>query len=62
MVILGGLILSLMSTSTAGLVGGIIPITGVVAIVCLEFGISVIQAYVFSILLIGYIRDSVNLH
>jgi F0F1-type ATP synthase membrane subunit a len=29
---------------------------------CLEFGISVIQAYVFSILLIGYIRDSVNLH
>ena len=62
MLILGSLIISLMSTSLLGFVSGIIPILGVVAITILEFGIAIIQAYVFSILLSGYIKDSVELH
>nr|YP_008475241.1 ATP synthase F0 subunit 6 [Candida blackwelliae]AGS44558.1 ATP synthase F0 subunit 6 [Candida blackwelliae] len=62
LLILGSLILSLISTSLIGFIGGIIPVIGVVAIVILEFGISIIQGYVFSILLSGYIKDSILLH
>ncbi|YP_008474907.1 ATP synthase F0 subunit 6 (mitochondrion) [Candida pseudojiufengensis] len=62
MLILGSLIISLMSSSILGFVSGIIPILAVVAITILEFGIAIIQAYVFSILLSGYIKDSVELH
>nr|ACC60290.1 Atp6p [Candida parapsilosis]AEX57406.1 ATP synthase subunit 6 [Candida parapsilosis]AEX57432.1 ATP synthase subunit 6 [Candida parapsilosis]AEX57452.1 ATP synthase subunit 6 [Candida parapsilosis] len=62
MLILGSLIISLMSSSFLGFVSGIIPILAVVAITILEFGIAIIQAYVFSILLSGYIKDSVELH
>nr|YP_002122400.1 ATP synthase subunit 6 [Candida neerlandica]ABX89449.1 ATP synthase subunit 6 [Candida neerlandica] len=62
MLILGSLIISLMSSSLLGFVSGIIPIVAVVAITILEFGIAIIQAYVFSILLSGYIKDSVSLH
>ena len=51
-----------MSSSFLGFVSGIIPILAVVAITILEFGIAIIQAYVFSILLSGYIKDSVELH
>lgn len=62
MLILGSLIISLMSSSFLGFVSGIIPILAVVAITILEFGIAIIQAYVFNILLSGYIKDSVELH
>nr|YP_008475188.1 ATP synthase F0 subunit 6 [Candida labiduridarum]AGS44493.1 ATP synthase F0 subunit 6 [Candida labiduridarum] len=62
MLILGSLIISLMSSSLLGFVSGFIPIIAVVAITILEFGIAIIQAYVFSILLSGYIKDSVALH
>nr|YP_003434124.1 ATP synthase subunit 6 [Candida maltosa]ABX10006.1 ATP synthase subunit 6 [Candida maltosa] len=62
MVILGSLIVSLMSSSILGFIGGVVPILGVVAITILEFGIAIIQAYVFSIILSGYIKDSVALH
>nr|YP_008474914.1 ATP synthase F0 subunit 6 [Candida tetrigidarum]AGS44165.1 ATP synthase F0 subunit 6 [Candida tetrigidarum] len=62
MLILGSLILNLMSSSILGFVGGIIPIIAVVAITILEVGIAIIQAYVFSILLSSYIKDSVSLH
>lgn len=62
MLILGSLILNLMSTSIFGFIGGFIPAIGVVAIVILEFAISMIQAYVFCILFSGYIKDSVYLH
>ncbi|YP_004021594.1 Atp6p (mitochondrion) [Candida jiufengensis] len=62
MLITGSLIISLMSSSILGFVSGIIPITAVVAITITEFGIAIIQAYVFSILLSGYIKDSVELH
>lgn len=62
MLILGSLIINLMSTSILGFVGGFIPIIGLVAIVVLEFAISMIQAYVFCILFSGYVKDSIYLH
>jgi F-type H+-transporting ATPase subunit a len=62
MLILGSLILNLMSTSILGLIGGIIPLVGVVAITILEFAIGMIQAYVFCILFSGYLKDAIYLH
>lgn len=62
MLILGSLILNLMSSSFIGFIIGFVPILGVIAIVILEFAISMIQAYVACILLSGYIKDSVYLH
>lgn len=62
MLILGSLIFNLMSTSIIGFIGGFLPMAGVIAIVILEFAISMIQAYVFTILLSGYIKDSIYLH
>lgn len=62
MLILGSLILNLMSTGIVGFIGGFIPMAGVVAIVILEFAISMIQAYVLCILFSGYVKDSIYLH
>ena len=62
MLILGSLIFSLMSSSIIGFIGGFIPMIVVVAIVILEFAISMIQAYVFCILFSGYIKDALDLH
>lgn len=62
MLILGSLILSLMSTSIFGFIGGFIPMIGVIAIVILEFAISMIQAYVFCILFSSYVKDALDLH
>lgn len=62
MLILGSLILSLMSTSIFGFIGGFIPMLGVIAIVILEFAISMIQAYVFCILFSSYVKDALDLH
>lgn len=62
MAILGGLVFNLMSISTLSFVLGILPLTGIVAIVVLEFAIAMIQSYVFSILTCSYVKDSVYLH
>lgn len=62
MLILGSLIFNLMGTSIIGFIGGFIPMTGVIAIVILEFAISMIQSYVFCILFSGYIKDAIYLH
>lgn len=62
MLILGSLIFNLMSTGIIGFIGGFIPMVGVIAIVILEFAISMIQSYVFCILFSGYIKDSIYLH
>lgn len=62
MLILGSLIFNLISSSILGLVVGVIPVVGVIAIVILEFAISIIQSYVFCILLSSYIKDVVYLH
>ncbi|GGQ45995.1 hypothetical protein GCM10010222_81750 [Streptomyces tanashiensis] len=62
MLILGSLIFNLMGTSIIGFLGGFIPIAGVIAIVILEFAISMIQSYVFCILFSSYIKDAIELH
>ena len=62
MLILGSLIFNLMSTGIVGFIAGFLPIAGVIAIVILEFAISMIQAYVFCILFSGYVKDSIYLH
>lgn len=62
MLILASLIFNLMSSSIIGFIGGFIPILGVIAIVILEVAISMIQAYVFCILLSGYVKDAIELH
>ena len=40
----------------------LIPFTLFLAIMTLELAVSVIQAYVFTILTCSYIKDSINLH
>jgi F-type H+-transporting ATPase subunit a len=62
MLILGSLILGLMGSSLIGLILGVIPMAGVIAIVILEFAIGMIQAYVFCILFSGYLKDAIYLH
>nr|YP_008578730.1 ATP synthase F0 subunit 6 [Candida prachuapensis]AGW07373.1 ATP synthase F0 subunit 6 [Candida prachuapensis] len=62
MLILGSLMVSLMSSSMLGFAVGMVPMLAVVAITILEVGMAIMQAYVFSMLLSGYIKDSVSLH
>lgn len=62
MLILGSLIFSLMGSSIIGFVLGFIPLAAVITIVALEFAISMIQAYVFSILFSSYLKDAIELH
>nr|YP_010692847.1 ATP synthase F0 subunit 6 [Schizosaccharomyces osmophilus]WCA44846.1 ATP synthase F0 subunit 6 [Schizosaccharomyces osmophilus] len=62
MSILGSLIFSFMGLNLIAFVLGFLPITILVAISLLEFGIAFIQAYVFAILTCGFINDSINLH
>ena len=62
MLILGSLIFNLMGSSIIGFISGFIPMVGVIAIVILEFAISMIQAYVFCILFSGYLKDAIYLH
>lgn len=62
MFILGSLIFNLINSSFIGLLGGLIPMIGVLIITILELAISLIQGYVFCILLCGYIKDAIYLH
>ncbi|GMM39092.1 F1F0 ATP synthase subunit A (mitochondrion) [Saccharomycopsis crataegensis] len=60
--ILSGLTLTLMSVSIITFVLGFLPLAGILAIVCLEYAISMIQAYVLSVLTAGYLKDALYLH
>nr|CCW77450.1 putative ATP synthase, subunit 6 [Lachancea mirantina] len=62
LLILGGLTLNLMSISYIYLIFGTIPFAGILAIVCLEFAIAIIQAYVWSVLTSSYLKDALYLH
>lgn len=62
MIILGGLLFNLMSISLITFVLGFIPLAGILAIVCLEFAIAIIQSYVWSILTSSYLKDALYLH
>lgn len=54
--VIGGFILPM------GIVGGLLPLGGLVAITALEFLIAVIQAYVFTILTCIYLNDALHMH
>lgn len=62
LLILGGLLLNLMSISYIYLIFGLIPLAGILAIVCLEFAIAIIQAYVWCVLTSSYLKDALYLH
>ena len=62
LLILGGLVLSLMSVSYIYFIFGFIPLAAILAILCLEFAIAVIQSYVWSILTSSYLKDALYLH
>ena len=60
--ILANLIFTLISISYLTFLFGILPFLGIFLIVCLEFGIASLQAYVFTILAAGYLKDGLFLH
>jgi F-type H+-transporting ATPase subunit a len=60
--ILANLIFTLISISYITFILGVIPFIGIFLIVCLEFGIASLQAYVFTILAAGYLKDGLFLH
>nr|YP_001331020.1 ATP synthase, subunit 6 [Vanderwaltozyma polyspora]A6H4Q8.1 RecName: Full=ATP synthase subunit a; AltName: Full=ATP synthase subunit 6; AltName: Full=F-ATPase protein 6; Flags: Precursor [Vanderwaltozyma polyspora DSM 70294]CAN85581.1 ATP synthase, subunit 6 [Vanderwaltozyma polyspora] len=62
MVILGGLLLNFININKLTLILGIIPFAMILAILCLEFAIAMIQSYVFATLTASYIKDSLYLH
>lgn len=62
MIILAGLTLNLMSINIFTLVFGFLPLAGILAILCLEFAIAMIQSYVWSILTCSYLKDALYLH
>lgn len=62
MIILAGLLFNLMSINIISFVLGFIPGVGILAIMILEFAISMIQAYVWAILTSSYLKDALYLH
>lgn len=62
MAILSDLVYNLMSVSIIFFIIGFIPLIGILAIVALEYGIAMIQAYVFCILTSSYLKDGLYLH
>lgn len=62
MIILAGLTLNLMSINIFTLLFGFVPLAGILAILCLEFAIAMIQSYVWAILTCSYLKDSLYLH
>lgn len=62
MIILAGLTLNLMSINVFTLVFGFVPLAGILAILCLEFAIAMIQSYVWAVLTCSYLKDSLYLH
>lgn len=53
---------TIVSSSLIGGLIGIIPLVFLIALLTLELGIAVLQAYVFTLLTCSYIRDGVRLH
>ncbi|OXB40193.1 ATP synthase F0 subunit a (mitochondrion) [Nakaseomyces glabratus] len=62
MAILAGLTMTFVQINIFTLVLGFIPLAIILIIMCLEFGIAIIQAYVFSILASSYLKDGLYLH
>ena len=62
MKILATFLYQMFNTSLIVAILTLIPFTLFLAIMTLELAVSVIQAYVFTILTCSYIKDSINLH
>jgi len=60
--ILGGFLYSGLTSGAIIFIATLIPITLFILIVGLEVAVSFIQAYVFTILVCIYIKDSIDLH
>ncbi|AAS50173.1 AMI006Wp (mitochondrion) [Eremothecium gossypii ATCC 10895] len=61
-VILGGLLFNLMAMNILTFLLGFLPMIAILGIVCLEFAITIIQAYVWCILMSSYLKDTIYLH
>lgn len=62
MAILAGLTMTFIQINVFTLLLGFVPLAIILIIMCLEFGIAIIQAYVFSILASSYLKDGLYLH
>lgn len=60
--ILAGFAWTMMGVASAASLLHVIPVGIIFAVVGLEFGIAILQAYVFTILTCLYINDAINLH
>jgi ATP synthase subunit 6 len=60
--IFSGFVVSLCALGIMGTIVSVVPLTIVFALTFLEVGVALLQAYVFTILTVVYIRDSVELH
>jgi F-type H+-transporting ATPase subunit a len=60
--ILSGLLLTMFSTSILMFVVTLIPFSIFIALIGLELAVSLIQAYVFSLLTCSYLKDAIDLH
>jgi F-type H+-transporting ATPase subunit a len=60
--VFAGFVVSLGSLGALGIGGAVLPLLMVIALTGLEFLISFIQAYVFTILTCLYLRDAIHLH
>ena len=61
-VILGGLLFNLIAINILTFLLGFLPMIAILGIVCLEFAILIIQAYVWCILISSYLKDLIYLH
>jgi F0F1-type ATP synthase membrane subunit a len=60
--IIGGFAWTMICTGGVALIGSIIPIGLIFILTFLELSVSLIQAYVFTVLTIIYLNDAINLH
>ncbi|AMD23032.1 ATP synthase F0 subunit 6 (mitochondrion) [Eremothecium sinecaudum] len=62
LMILSGLLYNFMTINMCTFTVSMIPLLTMLGIVCLEFAITIIQAYVWSILMSTYLKDTLYLH
>jgi len=60
--VLSSLLFTMFTSSALMFVVTLVPFAIFVALIGLELAVSVIQAYVFSILVCSYLKDAIDLH
>jgi F-type H+-transporting ATPase subunit a len=58
--VFAGFIVSMSAAGSVGIVGAILPLSMTVAITALEFLVSFLQAYVFTVLTCMYLNDALH--